>query len=268
MKKFLSTVSATVVAGIVLLGNSGCDWSSAGTEGSFNTSKGAGININYSGVYRGEFSGGRAVEKPSGGLISTLTMIQTGNRLTVYDNQGSTYSGATGSPGLIAEPSGSLYPLGAEIVQSQISFSGIDNGTGKEISFVGVLHVVSVIDIQGNTSDTTTETDIEEGETRTTVIRNETTTETITVINEPPVVITTRVITENSTGREISRTTSTRKSQLNTSSTVFRISEANSQLRLEGTWIEKNGVVSAVKARSSGGIGLIEVTSTEGEEIE
>ncbi|HMP89554.1 MAG TPA: hypothetical protein PJ991_05110 [Kiritimatiellia bacterium] len=259
--KILSMAAVTVLAGVIMLANTACDWSSSGSSGSFNTSKGAGVNINYSGVYRGEFSGGRAVEKTSRGNITTLTMVQTGNRLTVYDNQGSVYSGATGSPGLIAEPAGSVYPFGAEIVQSQISFKGKDKVSGNDIEFVGILHVVSVTDIQGNTSETETETDTQNGDTQTTVIRNETTTETITVINEPPVQITTRVITENATGREISRTTTTRQIQRKTSSTVFQITEANTQLRLEGTWIEKGGPVSGVKARSTGGIGLVERTS-------
>ena len=265
--KMLSTAAATVLAGVLLMANSACDWSSSGSAGGFNTSKGAGVSINYSGVYRGEFSGGRAVEKTSRGNITTLTMVQSGNRLTVYDNQGSVYTGTTGSPGVIAEPEGSTYPFGAEIVQSQISFKGKDNVSALEIEFVGILHVVSVTDIQGNTSESTTESDIEDGETQTTVIRNESTTETITIISEPPVLITTRVITENSTGRELSRTTSTKKIERKTASTVFQITEANTQLRLEGTWMEKGGTVSGVKARSAGGIGLVQRTAqASGEE--
>ncbi|MCZ7591215.1 MAG: hypothetical protein M5U15_03255 [Kiritimatiellae bacterium] len=97
------------LVGVGLLVGTGCDWSSGGD--SLNTSQGAGVNINFSGVYNGNI-GGRAVDRTSAGNISHLTIRQSGNRIEVVDSQGSHYSGSVGAPGVVSQPTGDGgYPL-------------------------------------------------------------------------------------------------------------------------------------------------------------
>lgn len=294
MNKFASASMAGLVAGLVLLTNAGCDWSSGGGTNSFNTSQGAGVSLNFSGVYRGELSGGKAVEKTSGGNIQTLTISMVGNSVTVVDNQGSTYRGSVGAPGLLASPDGTI-PAGAEFVQSQISFSGKDGVSARDIEFVGILHAVSVRDIQGKTTEKVDTSSSGSGstnfnnsgssgttgsETTRTVNNGSNTVVTTTVIVPLPGggsnVTVTEVTIDNSTGREISRNvTQTQNSgsgsgNSNSSGstttvrtfTDFAITEANTQYRLEGTWIEQGGFTSPVKARSPGSSGTIQTTDT------
>jgi len=293
MNKFASAMLAGSVAGLVLLTNAGCDWSSGGGTNAFNTSQGAGVSLNFSGVYRGELNGGRAVEKTSGGNIQTLTISMVGNSVTVVDNQGSTYRGSVGAPGLLALPDGTI-PAGAEFVQSQISFSGKDGVSARDIEFVGILHAVSVRDIQGKTTEKIESSGSGSGSTNfnnsgsssgtqnttTRTTNNGTTTErvTVTTVNEGDTVITRTetIVTDNQTGQEISRNVTTTRSQgsgsgssnnRSSSSTVrtftdFQITEANTQYRLEGTWIEQGGFTSPVKARSPGSSGTIQTSET------
>jgi len=288
MNKLVSNSLAALLGAGMLLANFGCDWSSGGGSNSFNTSQGAGVNLNFSGVYRGELSGGKVVDKTSGGNIQTLTMSQVGNSLTVIDNQGSRYTGSVGSPGLAALPDGTI-PAGAEFLQSQVNFSGKDGVSARDIEFVGIIHAVSVTDIQGKTTVKTassgstnfsnTGSTSGEGRTTTRSVNNgtTTTTETISEIGTPGTafyeVTTTTVVTDNATGVEISRNSSTTKSSgsgsgngntsVSTETTTFSITEANTQYRLEGTWIEEGGFTSGVKARSPGSSGTIQTTSTE-----
>lgn len=122
----------------------GCDWSSNGT--SFNTSKGAGVNINFSGVYNGQI-GGKAVAKTTKGTISRLTISQTGNRIEVVDSQGSRYVGSVGAPGVASFDN--TISAGEEIVQSQISWEGKDEVAQRDVEFVGIIHAVAVTEING-----------------------------------------------------------------------------------------------------------------------
>jgi len=124
----------------------GCDWSSKGT--SFNTSKGAGVNINFSGLYVGQIDG-KVVARTSAGKIDRLTISQTGNRIEVIDSQGSRYEGTVGAPGVVSSASGGAFPAGAELVQSQINFAGKDEVAQRDIEFVGIIHAVAVTDING-----------------------------------------------------------------------------------------------------------------------
>jgi hypothetical protein len=288
MNKLVSSSMALLLGVGILVANSGCDWSSGGGTGSFNTSQGAGVNLNFSGVYRGELSGGKVVDKTSGGNIQTLTISQVGNSLTVIDNQGSRYTGSVGSPGLAALPDGTI-PAGAEFLQSQVNFSGKDGVSARDIEFVGIIHAISVTDIQGkttvkssnsgSTNFNNTGSSSSQGSTTTRTVNNgdTTTTETILTVGSPGdpfyQVTTTTVVTENATGVELSRnTTTTGNSGSNNSSgsgsvttetTTFSITEANTQYRLEGTWIEQGGFTSGVKARSPGSAGSIQTTETE-----
>ncbi len=287
MNRFLNVVGAGLLASVVMLANTGCDWSSGGGTNSFNTSQGAGVNLNFSGVYRGELSGGKAVDKTSNGSILTLTISQVGNSVTVVDNQGSTYRGTVGSPGLAALPDGTI-PPGAEFLQSQISFSGKDGVSARDIEFVGIIHAVSVTDIQGKTTTKTSGSgstnfnnngsSSSQGSTvtRSTNTGSNTVTETVFTIGKPTdpfyEVTTTTVVTDNATGAEISRSVSkvsnsgsgsgSSTGSVTVETTTFQITEANTQYRLEGTWIEQGGFTSPVKARSPGSSGTITTTET------
>lgn len=233
----------------------GCDWSSSGSGGGYNTSQGAGVSINLSGVYRGELGGGAAVARTSRGRITTLTLSQTGNKLDVIDNQGSRYTGAVGSPRLVAEPrADGSYPAGAELTQGQVSFSGKDNVSGKEIQFAGIVHVVAVTDIRGNTSETTTTSGSANNSEK--VVNDGTNTTRTSTTVQGNQVTTTTVVINNQTGSTISSNQTTET--IGTVFSQFQITGANSQYRLEGTWVENDGVTSGVQARSAGTSGLIQ----------
>jgi YD repeat-containing protein len=225
----------------------GCDWSAGGSDDGFNTSQGAGISVNLSGVYHGSLGGGRAVAQTSGpGAITRLTINQAGNTVEVTDNQGSSYRGTVGAPGAVSSANDSgVYPAGAELVQAQINFSGKDEVAQRDIEFVGVVHVVAVTDIQG------TKTETEDVSTF-----GETTGGTNVVVET------------DQFGNPISATTNvtpveTRDIETTVTTTIeYQITEANSQYRLEGTWIETDGNSSAVDALSAGTSGVITETDT------
>ncbi|HMP72122.1 MAG TPA: hypothetical protein PKE55_02560 [Kiritimatiellia bacterium] len=295
MKNVLSSVVTVGAVAFGLLIQTGCDWSTSGSSSAFNTSKGAGVNANFSGFYRGEHSGGKAVDRTSNGNILTFTITQVGNRLDVIDNQGSRYVGRVGSPGVVVAPDADgRFPAGAQIVESQVTFSGTDGVAAREIEFVGIISIVSVTDIQGRTTESSSGTQSERstvsssgqsselGSTRTRTFTqgdNEITVTTITIgtPNEEGFfqVSETTVIRDRNTGSEVSRTSRTFNDKLSTSSTgsasssittsvsEFSISEANTQYRLQGTWVEKGGVVGSVRARSAGGAGSIVVEAPQ-----
>jgi len=157
------TLSAAAVASTVAL--VGCDFTT-GSDASVNTSKGASVNINFSGFYSGIIGSaatgpgrdGRAVADTSGAPIRTFVVGQTGNRLDVTDNNGSTYRGNTGSPLLVASPdSDGVIPAGATIAESLFTWEGVDNTSGKRITFTGVVSSVAVTDTQGTVGPNTTQ---------------------------------------------------------------------------------------------------------------
>lgn len=296
MKKIAICSVLGLLCGGAVLFISGCDWGSGGETG-FNTSQGAGISVNFSGVYYGNLDGGGAVSETTGGHITRFVIHHSGNSIEVTDNNGSTYSGSIGSPGAVSSASGGQYPSGAEMVQSQISFSGHDNVAAKWIDFSGVIHVVAVDDVKGETK-TTTETDTSSSSNYlnesvgTTVITTNGTpyaSNTTVTITEDTIVppgaspgdpgyertVKTTTIVYGSSGEEISRSTSTQSygggsgdSEGSTdtttvkSETTYKITEANSQYRLQGTWIEDGGVVANVDALSAGSAGVITSSST------
>ncbi len=286
-----------LVAAVGLVAGSGCNWSSGD---SLNTSQGAGITINFSGVYKGNYDDGKAVENKSGDSIVQFVINQSGNSIEVTDNLGNRYEGTVGSPGIVSEPnSDGSYPAGAELAQAQISFSGKDYSANVDIEFVGVVHAVAVTDVQGTSyEDTDVSTDESassdsESQTSSQSITDDQTTTSTTVDNDGTNTTTTTVLTigessdayyqesrttvvvENSTGTEISRTTtvtgsattdaasdsSSGSSDTSTTTTSthseYEITEANTQYRLEGTWIQTGGGSSGVDALSSGTYGLI-----------
>lgn len=275
--KKIAAIGATAAA--VLMFQAGCDWSSSGN--SINSSQGAGVNLNFSGVYKGNSSGGRAVASTSGGSINRLVISHSGNLVEIVDNNGSRYEGTIGSPGVVSTPDANGdYPAGAELVQSQISFSGTDGSAGRKIEFVGIIHAVSVTDVRGTvtgsgTTNSSTQTDTENDQETTTETRNDgtnTVVTTIITVGSPGDAFyqqnTTTVTYNNATGEEISRVNTSVGTDISSDSTVtgsytqYEITEANTQYRLEGTWVEEGGKVSGVDALSSGSAGLITTTTT------
>ena len=272
MKKYLVWLCIASLS-VVL---AGCDWSAGGSSDGFNTSKGAGVNINVSGVYSGAING-RAVERTSGaGQILSLVVSQSGNTVEVTDNQGSRYQGTIGAPGAVATATGGIYPAGAELVQYQINFSGKDNVAAQDVEFVGTIHAVSVTDIRGTSSTSGSSTTDQNTRTTTETVVDvvkDTTTDTITTTigapGDPFYRVTTQVIvTDNSTGDVISNTTTTTGTSSTTTTRTYSITEANTQMRLEGTWIEAGGLSARVDAISRGVGGTITETSTETVEAE
>lgn len=135
-------LSMLLSAAVVLALATGCEWEQAD---SFNTSRGGGGSVNFSGVYS-QFS--RAAVSGTG--ITRLIITQTGNRIEVWDNQNNYYSGSVGSPGVVSQPNvDGTYAAGAEILQSQLSFSGGD------VQFMGMVRAVAVTDIEAETVSTT-----------------------------------------------------------------------------------------------------------------
>ena len=290
---------AVLAAGLVAF--LGCEWTTS--TDSFNTSKGAGISINFSGVYYGNLSGGRAVAGTSGGTISRLVLQHAGNSVKVVDNNGSTYEGSIGSPGVIAPPSSSgVYPAGAQLAQAQVNFSGHDNAANRNVNFAGIIHGVAVDDVQGftetetttvtrndlqtdsqtnsvsssesftwSTNQTTVTTDGTNITTKLTIIaydengnevyRSE---QTYTVTPSGSSNLVSQSITDN---RSSARTRTRDRSQdyeqkdETVETTKYYITEANTQYRMQGTWVEEAGVSSGVDALSAGTAGVItEVT--------
>jgi hypothetical protein len=263
---------AAALTGVALLVNTGCEWSGGGGASGLNSSQGAGLNVNFTGVYDGNLGGGRAVAKTSKGAITRLVIQNSGNALEVTDNQGSRYQGTIGAPGVVTSPDATgTYPAGAEAVQSQINFAGKDEVAQKDIEFVGVIHLVTVTDVKGNTdnSSSTDTTTTGNTETKTTTFKDATNTTVVTEVtsgapgDEFYRKETTTVTYDNATGKETSRTKTVEGSDTRTvtSSTTYSLTEANSQFRLEGTWIEKDGVVSKVDALSPGNAIIVSPTA-------
>jgi len=268
MKKSVSASIAGLAAGVILLTHTGCDWSSGGGTNAFNTSQGAGVTINFSGFYRGEFPGGRAVQNTTSGNITSFNIAQVGNSLTVRDNQGSTYNGSVGSPGRVADPVGGVFPAGAQIVQSQVNWTGKDGVSARDIDFVGTIHLVSVIDIvQDIESSSDSSTSSDSSSSTTTVLGNNTT-QIITIEVDGDTTTTTTVLQQTDTGQIISSNTSVTSTRNSSTFNGYQITEANSQYRLEGTWVEIGGKVSPVQARSAGSSGVVVVEEDVPDDLE
>lgn len=265
MKRVVGAAGVAAVAAILMQGV-GCDWSGGSGSDSFNTSQGAGVNVNISGVYDGNLGGGKAVSSTSRGTITRLTLFQTGNRVDVTDNQGSKYSGTVGTPAAVGTPDDlGVYQAGAELLQTQVTFDGQDNVAASDVSFVGIVHAVAVTDIKGQTSSqtvndqqvNTTTSSEDKGDNVVTTI-----TSTIGTPDDPFYSQTvTTITTDKATGKEISRTVTT--TGVSTKTSTFQLTEANTQFRLEGTWIERDtNVRGDVDALSPGGSGVITYEQT------
>ena len=228
----------------------GCEWS-GGSDGSYNTSRGAGANFNLSGVYSGLGGSGRAVSSPSGGNITSFTITQTGNRIDVIDNQGSRYEGSVGTPQISSVPTGTaVLPPGWQAAEFQMTFEGKDGVAGLNIRFVGVIDVVTLTEAQGTTTSSSSSSE-----------------QTITIEpiddadqpgGQPGGDGLTSGVPSNvniTTNASSSQNTST------SSSTSFSFSEGGTQYRLRGSWIEEGGRVASVSAASPGNAGSLTVTT-------
>lgn len=250
MKRFV-VLASCLAAAMGLTALVGCDWTSNGTD--YNTSRGAGANVNWTGTYFGQLSGGRAVSSTSGGPITRLVIFNSANALEITDNNGSKYTGKIGAPGVVANPvvnteTGEyIYPAGAQIVQSQVTFTGKDEIAAKDIEFVGVIHVVTVDDVTGTTTEDTTTSTESSGTNNTQTI----------IIEEPAGDGTTNIITIVKPDPNAKQTT---RDVTSTSSSSFTLTEANSQYRLQGTWIEQGGGRANVDALSPGSVGSVTTT--------
>jgi hypothetical protein len=227
-------LSIFVVAGLAAITTlTGCDWSS-GSQENFNTANQSALT-NVSGFYKGLLGGGRAVATTSNGSILSLNIQQSGNRVEILDNQGSNYVGSVGSPVLTALPRADI-PAGAVVSTYQISFAGKDGVSARDIEFTGTITLVAVTDIRGNQSSTDRDR------------VNGTEQETVEVVNESSGVAPndqTRTTTTTTTNNDTTTSNSG-------SSTEYSLTDASTQLRLRGTWVEVGGKVSSVDALAAG----------------
>ena len=261
MKQICRAGGVAAVAVALAIG-AGCEWNGPDSE-SVNTSQGAGINLNFSGTYDGLFSGGLAVQYSGLGSITRLIIAQNGNELDVTDNLGNHYRGRVGSPGTVSnpDPTTGAFPDGTTVAESQMSWEG--NG----VEFVGIVHVVTVDDVRGETTDTsqTTTDDSTSTTTDTKTVGSNTVVTTTVTIGTPADPFYQQTVTtvtyDTQSGRELDRTVTKTGTSTHTTSTTFTLTEANSQLRLEGTWVEQGNVSSPVDALSPGGTGYITTTT-------
>ena len=222
--KSMLRASCILALSAMIAGISGCEWEDSDD---FNTSRGAGVNVNFSGVYKGK----------SGSLISgkedvtQMVITQTGNHIDVLVNN-VTYSGTIGSPGVVgtADATTGAYGSGANMLQAQVNFSG------EGVAFVGIVRAIAVTDIQGTT-------------------RTETTTSTTnTWFNWG--------VGEEDTG--VGGGDSVSQTDTETGTTEYEIDESNTMYVLEGNWSEGASVhtVSGIAHAASGSFVTSGTTTT------
>ena len=348
--KFRSYASASVGIAVISLLSCSCDWS-GGSSDDFNTSSGS-TTVNISGFYSGILGSGLAVSRTSGGNISSLTLQQSGNALDVIDSNGQNYKGNVGSPLTLAAPSDlGVIPTGAQVASFQVSWAGKDGVAARDVSFSGVISVVTVDSIQGDstttssiddsvrvaqndnvrtaTTDNTRNSDtfnnsgnstVNDQNSTTTVngdqgtTFSDVTTTTVTTVNNgqqpgtddmgnPTVEGTDSTTTQvtingssnnsnsavnsvngsvgNQNSASGSNATTANNSNVNnvntqttsdgrtstdnvttTTENTFLLTDANSQYRLRGSWVENEGVVGQVDAIAAGAGGFISTTTT------
>jgi hypothetical protein len=211
-----------------------CDFSTGG-DGGFNTSR-ANLEMNFSGQYLGLLSGGKAVSITSGAPITSFMIQQSGNTIQIIDSNGQTYQGVLGAPGAVIDPSSSAtLPVGAQLAVFQVSWQGTDGVAQKSVKFTGVIDVVTINRVEGDSADTSIDSESSSSEEITGPIIIE---DGGGLTNVFDVTSSSSSSSANSTSRQIT--------------TTFELSENNSQLRLRGTWIEEGGFVAQVSAASPG----------------
>jgi hypothetical protein len=156
----LNLMSLTALSATVFL--VACDWES-GSQANFNMSQRA-DDSNISNEYVGVLSGGRAVERSSGGSrITRLIIQQSGKNISVQDNQGSKYSGFIGTRTVTRDnvteqrrdlinrattTANDVTGEGERAVVLQVGFSGFDRVAQKEIEFNGFIEIVTLVTVR------------------------------------------------------------------------------------------------------------------------
>lgn len=259
----MKKLALNVLVGVALCGaliTVGCEWSSGGSGNSFNTSRGAGIQINFSGTYNGNYPDGKAVQ---GSSIIRIVINQSGNLVEAYDNNNSSYQGSIGSPGAVT-PDSTTISAGATLAQAQINFKGHNNATDRDVEFVGTIHAVAITDIQGDTKIRET-IDSSYSYLNTNAVSGSQTNYTITTVSGGGST-TIEISTDNPSGETVTdiKTYEEGSGVATIEETTFLISEANTQYRLEGNWIEIGGVHAGVDALSRGSSGLLSIVDAGG----
>ncbi|NCC52763.1 MAG: hypothetical protein EOM20_16330 [Spartobacteria bacterium] len=168
----------------------GCETSSDTPSGMSNGD--VSVNMDFSGAYIGAYSGNRVVEsksQPAGDScttnytitseiietndtiiiltrtnesvvctqgsdinanFTTLNLSVSGKSVSLRDNNGSGYQGSIGDY-IYDEPSGGIQ-AGETIIETQLNFSGFDQGSQRTIDFAGTLKAVALREISGETS--------------------------------------------------------------------------------------------------------------------
>lgn len=293
--KIEKRLTLLALIGLPMVFFSSCNWT-GGSDSDFNTSRGS-LNINISGVYSGALSGSRAVSQTSGGAITSFVVQQSGNVVEVRDSNGQSYRGTVGSPlALTSVSQGGTLPVGAQLANFQVNWSGNDGVAAKNINFTGVINLVSVTDINGtrkvdantktntdtsgksssSTSGSGVDSSVDNGKDNTqtvnqgvpqvvptdpnggTAVEGNTTENITTLVSN--------VITTNGVTKASATSSSNLNSNVNTVTTTttneYTLDNSNTQFRLRGTWIEDGGVVGQVDAVAPGAGGVLVVLST------
>lgn len=123
-----------------------CDNWESGSQANFNSSSGDLEELlgelTVSGTYAGTLTGGLAVSNPLSGTTTTLFIEQTGNALTVTDNQGqSTYTGSV-SEVFIEDVDPVFITTGQTLATFTVDWSGLDEVIPDEIVFTGTIELI------------------------------------------------------------------------------------------------------------------------------
>ncbi|MCC5845431.1 MAG: hypothetical protein JJU05_14370 [Verrucomicrobia bacterium] len=211
----LNLMSLTALSATVFL--VACDWES-GSQANFNSRAN---NVNISGVYEGQLSGGRAVSNTSNGTIRSLNIQQSGNTIRVLDNQGSRYDGRVSAPAVTSETQSSSIGTNAVVASFQLGFSGRDGVAARDIEFSGSLTLATITSVQASSSET--ERLSQSGRT----------------VSGAPIVDGNNTITSGSSSTTFNESIV---------SNEFELNDSNAAMRLRGTWVERGGVVASVNA--------------------
>ncbi len=175
-------------------------------EEGYNTSKGAGVDMNFSGIYRGR----QGVPVVPARGITNLLLSQHGNMVQVWDNRNSYYEGHVGAPSVVMAPVGITVPAGTTVAEAHINFSGIDTELDRKVDFAGFVRAVSVSESEANSSSRSTNS-------------------TVSVISTNLGVVTTQIITS-----------------AGSMSAQYNITEGNRQYILEGRWMVEGSATTPV----------------------
>ncbi len=245
MIRYVKMLCAVLLVSALL---TACEWNSGD---SFNTSQLGGLTVSFSGYYQGTVSG------KSGNAVIALTVLQSGSTLEVYDNLGNQYEGTLGSAQTYGSGADTILS-GTTIADSQVSFSGTDHSAGRTVDFAGVISVVSIENIQGTTTitstgDTSVDTDLD----------NETgSDESSSDLDIDTSTVDISTSTSSNSDSNVSNFDGDSSSESAASITTYALSEANIQYKLQGVWMEDGGASAVLSMTSAGSVGSISFATT------